>query len=123
VTCAETGKTFRVERRGGTFNYSITKNGQTWEILSIEGSDIRARRALKARGEKFDGYLSNDSRHLTGWRGNILGDVVSCKPFVAWAGSGRGQYCELVRVRDVHGGLWYGRGNGGSPITLRPMKG
>lgn len=121
VTCAETGKTFVIETDGFTFNYATDGEGH---IFSDEGVDIRERRALLDRSLPFTAYLSSDGRHLTGWKGNVLGAVVDWAPCKLTRTSfTHGKSYRSVRVRDVHGAMWYGRGSPGVCITLRPCKG
>lgn len=117
VTCTETGETFTVEQQGISFNYATGRNG---EIYSDKGVDIVERRELLDRSKPFVCYVSSDDRHVSGWKGNILGTIVSRSRTAR-----RWNYPAMVsiRVRDVHGGLWYGRGQGaGMCITLRPLK-
>lgn len=121
ATCAETGKAFVITTDGFTFNYATSQDG---EILSDEGMDIRERRALLDRSMPFTAYLSSDGQRLTGWKGNRLGTVVDWRPCaLARFSFMHGKSYRSVRIRDVHGALWYGRGSPGVCITLRPCKG
>lgn len=116
LTCTETGKQFIAARDGITTNYARNAAG---EVFSDEGVDIRERRELLDRSRPFFCYVSGDGRRVTGWKGNKLGEVVSSS-----VGGGFGGRLLHVRVRDVHGGLWHGKGAGaGMCITLRAMKG
>lgn len=118
LTCAETGKTFVAAQDGITTNYAIGSNG---EIVSDEGVDIRERRELLDRSKPFVCYLSGDGRTVTGWKGNRLGDVIeSHRVKLTRRSYTHGADYSHVTVRDVHGGLWYGRGSPGFAITLRP---
>jgi hypothetical protein len=121
VTCAETGKAFVVTTDGFTFNYAQDDAGN---VYSDEGVDLREKRELLDRSRPFVGYLSSDGNHLTGWKGNILGRVVSRSTvrLTRWSYI-HGRTIEAVRIRDIHGRLWYGRGNPGIAITIRAMKG
>lgn len=116
--CAETGKSFTVTTDGFTFNYATNTRG---EIISDEGVNIQERRELLDRSKPFYCYLSGDGRHVTGWKGNILGTVESERSSRSgWHGSS----ITRITVRDVHGAMWSGRGAGRCMcITLRPMKG
>jgi hypothetical protein len=121
IICSETGRAFVVATDGCSFNYARDKDGN---LLSDEGVDIRERRELLNRAAPFVCYLSSDGNNVTGWKGNKLGEVI------------RSRHCELtrqscthsrasfrsVRVRDVHGGEWYGRGSPGIAIVLRACK-
>lgn len=116
LTCAETGKAFTVVDEGCTFNYARNRQG---DYFSNEGACIREVRALLDRSGPTFGYLSRQT--FTDWKGNRLGDVV--RHSTARNGF-NGSTLHYVRVRDVHGALWYGAGAGeGMCITLRPMKG
>lgn len=121
LTCAETRKTFVAAQQGCTFNYATTRED---EVLSDEGVEIRQRRELLDRTVPFTGYLSCDGRHFTGWKGNVLGTVADWRPCQltrrSWV---HDKSYRSVRVRDVHGAMWYGRGSPGVVITLRPCKG
>jgi len=121
LTCAETQKTFIAVQEGCTVNYAYAPEG---EVLSDEGVNIRQRRELLDRTLPFTGYLSCDGRHLTGWKGNVLGTVVAWTPCRltrrSWT---HGKDYRSVRVRDIHGAMWYGRGSPGVVINLRPCKG
>lgn len=119
IRCQETGKLFTITTDGFTFNYASDGKGN---IVSDEGVNIRERRELLDRSKPIGYYLSSDGKSVTGWKGNILGTVIDSR------------HCELtrisfthdrdsyrsVRVRDVHGSEWYGRGSPGIAITLRP---
>lgn len=120
VICAETGKKFTIERQGCTYNYAMDNEGN---IFSDEGVDIIERRELLDHTRPFSGYLSSDGRNFTGWKGNFLGAVVDwklCK--LARLSYTHGRDYRSVRVRDVHGGMWFGRGSPGVYIKLRPAK-
>lgn len=126
LTCAETGKQFVAARDGCTTNYAWDKDGNT---ISDEGVDIREKRTLLDRSQPFTAYLSSDSndappRKLTGWKGNVLGTVISATKYrLTRCSYTHGSHMYAVTLRDVHGGLWYGRGNPGFCITIRPKKG
>ena len=116
LTCSETGAQFIAARDGCSVNYARNNAG---DIFSDAGVDIRERRELSNRKGPFFCYVSSDMRHVTGWKGNKLGEIVS-----RCIGGGFGGKMLHVRVRDVHGGMWHGKGAGaGMCITLRPMKG
>ena len=121
VTCAETGRVFTIARDGCSYNYATS---QTGEILSDTGVDLRQRRELLERSAPIVGYLSSDGKHFTGWKGNILGTVTrSTLVRLTRLSFTHGKYIRAVQVRDVHGGMWHGRGSEGICITLRPLKG
>ena len=115
LTCAETGKQFIAADDGCSVNFAWSSTG---EVLSDEGVDIRERRELLDRSRPFFCYVSGDGKHVTGWKGNVLGDVVR-----TGRGGGFGGRMLYVRVRDVHGGRWHGKGAGeGMSIKLWPSK-
>lgn len=118
--CKETGKTVAIESGGFTFNYARDADGNYY---SDEGVDIRERRELLDRSKPFFAYLSGDGKRLTGWKGNILGTVIWRRPCKltrrSWM---HGEYIDAVRIHDVHGGLWYGRGSPGIAIKIFPTK-
>lgn len=118
LVCAETGKTFIAARDGCSVNYAHSPTG---EIVSDEGVDIREKRELLDRSQPFTCYLSSDTRHVTGWKGNVLGTVTG---YVERRTGFHGSTQAFFRVTDVHGGLWAARGPGpGMYCTLRPIKG
>jgi len=116
-TCAETGKQFVIARYGCSFNYARGRDGA---IVSDEGVDIHERRELLDRSRPFTCYLASDGKHVTGWKGNILGTVTrESESRTGWHGS----TLTHVRVIDCHGAEWHGKGAGrGMCITLRPCK-
>jgi hypothetical protein len=120
VRCAETGKQFVIQQEGCTFNYATDRQGNSY---SDEGVDIREKRSLLDRSKPFLCYISTDGKHVTGWKGNVLGTVyewwtikLSRRSFT------HGAHYRHIKVRDVHGGLWYGRSSPGVVVTLRPVK-
>ena len=117
VNCHVTGKPFITAREGCSFNYAWDREGH---IISNEGVDIAERKELLDRTKPFFCYLSCDGRHVTGWKGNILGDVVwHSTSTTGWYGSS----ITHIRVIDVHGNKWHGKGSGrGMCITLRANK-
>ena len=120
VTCAETGKSFVVARDGCSFNYAIRNGGA--EIVSDEGVNLAERRALLDRSKPFVAYVSSDGKHVTGWKGNVLGAIVSTNQIrLTRLSYTHGKHIYCYRVRDVHGAYWFGRGNPGICITLRAM--
>ena len=116
-TCAETGERFTIARDGCSFNYATTREGA---IISDKGVDIRERRELLDRSRPFSCYLSSDGKHVTGWKGNILGTVTrESESRNGWHGS----TIACIRVTDCHGAEWHGRGPGrGMYVTLRACK-
>lgn len=120
LKCAETGNLFEVTTNGFTFNYATTTNG---EYLSEAGVDIREKRELLDRSKPFTAYISSDGKHLTGWKGNILGTVTQTSRvnLAVWSPL-HGKYITHYTIKDCHGGLWYGRGSEGMVINIRAYK-
>lgn len=121
VTCAETGKRFVIEAQGCSFNCARRPDGS---FVSDEGVDKSQRRALLDRSRPFVCYMASDGKQVGGWKGNVLGQIISTNivALTRWSYV-HGSTIRSVRVRDVHGGLWYGRGSPGVAITLRAYKG
>lgn len=64
-------------------------------------------------------YLSSDMTRVTNWPGSTLGKVDSHSVVAhPW-----GVTIYHVRITDVHGAKWFGRGRPGMVLTIRPMKG
>lgn len=76
---------------------------------------------LLDRSKPFTGYLSSDGKRFTNWSGHRIGTIVyRSTSRTGWHGS----EITHVRILDVHGGLWHGKGAGpGMCLTIRPMKG
>jgi hypothetical protein len=120
LVCAETGKTFVGAADGITTNYAHSSEG---EILSDEGVNIREQRGLLDRSKPFYAYVSSDGKHITGWKGNVLGTIMSSHSVRLTRQSyTHGSTIQSYVVRDIHGGMWHGRGNPGICITLRAYK-
>lgn len=123
LTCAETGKQFFAARDGISVNYARDAEGN---IYSDEGVDIRERREMLDRSRPFGCYVSSDGKHVTGWKGNVLGDIVRAKrialPFGWRCSFTRGTDYNAYTVRDVHGAYWHGKGSPGVCINLHPSK-
>lgn len=117
LTCCVTGKKFIAQQVGCTTNYARDAKNN---VYSDEGVDIKEKEDLKDRSKPFYCYLSSDGNHVTGWKGNKLGRVTQ-------SGTSRNGFhgSEIVNVRvvDIHGMPWHGKGGGfGMCITLRPSK-
>lgn len=118
VTCAETGEQFTIARDGCSFNYATTRAG---EVLNDRGVDIREKRELLDRSKPFFCYVSGNGQHVTGWKGNTLGNV---QAYAESSSGWQGATIARFQVVDVHGQRWSGRGAGrGMCCTLRAMKG
>lgn len=121
LICAETGKQFIAAQEGISTNYATNLEG---EVFSNEGAYMRGTRELLDRSKPYYCYISSDGKHVTDWKGNILGDVVYwnyCK--LTRQSYTHGKQYRTITVRDVHGNMWYGRGSPGICVTLRAKKG
>ena len=98
-------------------NYGVCKNS----MLCYDCCTAADVAELLDRSKPFVGYLSSDCRQFTTWTGGLLGCVTrKSESRTGWYGA----KLTHVRVRDVHGAMWHGKGSGaGMCITLRPMKG
>lgn len=87
--------------------------------------DEHAMNALLDRSKPFVAYVSNDGRTVTTWTGGHLGRIVQALPCKlsrrSWTHSDSSY--RSLRVIDVHGNAWYGRGSPGISIVLRACKG
>src|SRR3990167_9912689 len=72
-------------------------------------------RADMVGASRFTGYLSGDGARFTTWTGGTLGDVVSSKPckLTRTSFTHDKRTYRSVRVRDVWGKIWFGRGSAG----------
>ena len=121
LTCAETGKQFTAARDGITTNYARDSDGR---VFSDEGVHIRECREMLDRSKPFYAYLSGDGKRLTGWKGNTLGTVQQFSSIRLTRKSyAHGEHIRHVVIRDIHGGMWHGRGSPGVCITIRAYKG
>ena len=120
LTCAETGKQFIGAVEGFTTNYACDSAGN---VYCDAGVDACQKRELLDRSKPFTCYVSSDGKHVTGWKGNILGTIIysSRVNLTRWSYV-HGTYINAYRIRDIHGGIWYGRGNPGICINLRATK-
>lgn len=90
--------------------------------LCYQCADDRQREDMRT-ARVFYAYVSRDQRRITSWPGGVLGEVTRYR-------SGRridtahGWYRNVsVRVKDVHGAEWAGRGSDQKDsITLRRIK-
>lgn len=101
---------------------AIDGDGRT---LCYACANEHARSELLDRSKPVVAYLSGDERTVTTWSGGVLGYVIRCVPCALTRPSfthDRRSY-RSVRVSDVHGNTWYGRGSAGIAIRLRPCKG
>ena len=115
LTCHETGKVFTADISGGSYNYALGSNGA---VYSDEGVALFEKRALLDRSMPFVCYLSGE--HVTGWKGNVLGRIVSFSMRRSWFGVSRIMHVQVV---DIHGNKWHGKvSETGSAVRLFPSK-
>jgi hypothetical protein len=113
VVCAACGVECRGKPGGGT-GYGETDDGRKLCYPCCGAREI----ARLTRREPTTVYLGSTADTVTDWPGTVLGRVVehhrirsrSVDPVYA------------VRVIDVHGGRWFGRGSAGMALLLRPAK-
>jgi hypothetical protein len=104
-----------------TESHALTRDDEMICYACATAHDVES---LKS-SDRFTGYLSNDCREWTTWTGDILGTVIQSNPCKLTRPSfthDRQSY-KSVRVRDVHGAQWHGRGSNGIVCTLRKVKG
>lgn len=93
-------------------------------LLCYACADDQQRAEMKDRSRPFSAYVSGDGKTITTWSGGKLADVVRRVPCKLTRRSYLPHYGDegysSFRVRDVHGGKWYGRSSPGLCITLRP---
>ena len=114
-TCTDCGKAFVPTAH--TPGYAVLPNGSR---ICYACADERQRADLLDRSKPFTGYLSGDGCRFTTWTGGTLGSVVRHNVSrTAWHGA----EMHHVRVVDVHGNAWFGKGAGqGMALTVRPCK-
>lgn len=98
---------------GGASGYAILPNGGRICYACSNMLEVGA----MARAERYTAYLSSDGTRITDWPGGVLATVITTRPTFR---HGQGWYA--VRARDVHGAIWYGRGQRGMVLTLRRAK-
>ena len=117
--CTRCGAPFPAPPKVGPTGYAVTSTGAK---ICYPCSDADEIKTLLKRGAVFCAYLSSDGQHITTWPGGILGEVIWSKPCKltrrSWT---HGTGYRSVRIRDVHGNYWSGRGSPGIFIRLRPV--
>jgi hypothetical protein len=121
-TCKDCRGEIVEPKESGPAGYAITPDGST---ICYGCADKRTIAELKDRTRPMGAYLSSDGARATTWTGGTLGAVVWSRPcrLTRLSFTHSKSSFRSVNVRDVHGGMWYGRGSPGVCITLRPMKG
>lgn len=86
-------------------------------------SDKREAEYMKDRSRPYVAYLSRDGKTITTWPGGKLGDVVTSTPCKLTRPSltHSAESYRSIRVRDIHGKEWSGRGSSGICIRLHPV--
>lgn len=118
--CAECGGVKPTGGHGCGTGYARDSRNR---LVCYSCADAQQRAELRDHSRPFCAYVSGDGRRVTTWTGGTLGLVTSSTPCRltrrSWV---HGASFASVRVRDVHGGLWFGRGSPGVAISLRPCK-
>ncbi len=115
VICSLCGATCIAPAGSCTTGYGVTTDGQKVCFPCCEKLDREHLTQRIPTGV----YLASDLATVTNWPGGVLGRVVSSK-----------RVCKrlspdpiyAIRVVDVHGGQWYGRGSASCALLLRPAK-
>lgn len=107
---------------GGGSGYAVTRDGLH---ICYTCADAQQCEELKDRSKPLVAYVSSDGTKITTWTGGELMRVIRSVPCKLTRNSytHSQKYYRSIRARDIHGGLWYGRGSAGIAITLRPAKG
>jgi hypothetical protein len=102
-------------------SYALSRDNEMLCYQCCTARDIRT----MMHASRFTGYLSSDGRSFVTWPGETLGTVIDSRPCkltrLSYTHDKRGYMS--VRVRDVNGREWHGRGSAGIVITLRACKG
>lgn len=125
--CTNCGAAFPVFPPGhsGASGYAITPGPEGREVKICYDCADKAQRADLVGATRFTGYLSGDGERFTTWTGGELGKVVASRPCKLTRQSfthDRRTY-RSVRVVDVWGKVWFGRGSPGIVLTLHKAKG
>jgi len=120
--CADCGQPFPIHPPGysGGTGYAIRAADNARTCYPCTN---RAQLAdLKDRTRPFTGYISSDLQTITTWTGGRLMDTTYEQTRLRRTRGVERTYVH-VKARDVHGGRWWGNGDGpGMCITLRPLK-
>ena len=121
LICTETGKEFIGANEGISVNYATNDKG---EIFSNEGVNIAELRELNDLTKPVFAYVSSNSKHITGWKGNILMNITwqtSCKLSRLSYTHSEKSY-KSFKAKDANGNYWHGRSSAGICITMRAYK-
>ncbi len=118
--CSDCGNTFPI--KGVTSpGYAVTRDEKK---ICYDCATKRDILELKDRSKPFCAYVSSDSKTITNWPGRQLMTVTHSEPCKLTRQSfthDRKSY-RSIWAKDVHGGMWYGRGSASILIKLRPIK-
>ncbi len=105
----------------GASGYAVRKDS---EKICYACADKHEREQLKDRSRPFVGYLSGDGASVTTWTGGKLMTVTESRPcrLTRQSFTHSRHSFRSVRARDIHGGMWCGRGSPSIAIKLRPVK-
>ena len=86
-------------------------------------ADKEQRAELLDRSKPFCAYVSCDGNRITTWTGGELMRITrSHEMRLTRQSFTHGKTIRTIRAIDVHGNRWFGRGNPGISIRLRPCK-
>ena len=125
LRCAQCLQLIDLNPGNGASGYGLTGERPNFRAICYACCFESDKRELLDRTKPFFAYLAGDGRTVTNWPGSTLGTVTHESS--ARNGFNRSKIT-CIRMRDVHGAMWQGRGPGRGPgrgmyIRLRPMKG
>jgi hypothetical protein len=105
---------------GGT-GYATTQEGKRICYACATAQQVEQ---LKDRSRPFVAYVGEGGKTITDWTGGHLMNVVERRPCKLTRPSNwHGKDFATYWGKDVHGGLWMGRGSPHIAIKMRPVKG
>lgn len=117
IICADCGAEIPKPVNSCGTGYAVFRDGRK---VCYACADKIQREDLHDRSRPMTGYLSSDGQRWTTWTGGTLGNVIRLTESRC---AFHGARMVHIRVRDVHGKEWYGRGAGPSMVlNLRPTK-
>jgi hypothetical protein len=123
--CYDCGDGFPTpEPAGGGAGYATIRNTPAGNIkVCYRCADQRQIAELRT-AQRYGAYISGDGKRITTWTGGKLGDITWSRPAQLTRPSfthDQSSY-RSIRVLDVHGNVWTGRGSPGIFIKLRRVK-
>lgn len=134
AVCKVTGPAWTYSGNCGISNYATVANAESGPFakrglrngdkLCVPCADECEReRIADVTVRRCSGYLSDDGRRVVTWTGGKLGTVTHTGKEVPRTRRSADGARHYIRVRDCHGGLWYGTGARGMWTNLRRAKG